>query len=641
MTRYSRHTLAAAIIQGGTAATKPLNVETGTVTLDDSWAPFIQGSIVAAMPKTTITPAPPVVWTVTRRNYALGTAGFTSTTTGVVAKSFPEPRSMRLTFTLQGNTPWWDALALYPAQPATSVQVPVLAGQVVRLGCRYKVNDNDLRRLRVRYTWFDASNAAIGANPTFGATSPTASQPASDVWSVPVSWVLPAAPAGAAMVSVSIQSVDGSPASVPSGFETADFLEWGDLWLTIDDPDPTFFDGNTTSSDPLVRYSWTGTPGASASIMETGVQGPADPPYQVTDTTTLALLDPRLDSRIALALDERVGEGGTLADFDTDWGPGTLADLDTLWGGGTLADITATYFDPWNGDGVDGSRLWIDAGVRSRTIDHKAQTVTITFASDESMMQDWALLATVSETPGSTSVKTAVAYALRKLGFTLDESASDGTVDDAAALEWFPGTSAWDYVQPLCQTVNLRLWCDESRVWRLDPRDELIPDRPGTVLSEFVEATDSIDRDGTWYDGVVVVFEWTDDADVRRLRRDIAGGTAAARVLTVNYATPYPGKGIAGRILKRMQRRGRVLNLGGVSAYTVYPSTGLTALPPDTVAQTGTIERVAFSFPEASMSITTRGLVDTGPAAWLLIPEGESWLSNPPGGTWTNEVIGA
>lgn len=354
---------------------------------------------------------------------------------------------------------------------------------------------------------------------------------------------------------------------------------------------------------------------------------------------TIALTDPRNDARLAVTLDERVGEGGTLADFDTDWGAGTLAGLDTTWGGGTLADITDEFFTPWNGGG-DGSRLHLQVGIRSRVIDHQAKTLTLTFASDEALAQDWALLASVSETPGSTSVKTAVQFALGKIGMTLDASATDATVTDAASLAWFPGTSAWDYLQPLCQATNLRLWCDESRVWRLDPRDVQLT-RQSTVLSEFVEASDTIDRDGTWHDGVVVVHEWTDDSGVRSLRRDIAGGADASRVLTISYTTPYPGPGAAKRILDRMTRRGRVLDLTAMSRYTVYPSTGFTALPPDTAVQTGTVERVTWDFPDAHMQVKSRGLVDTDPAAWLLIPEGESWLSAPVGATWLNEVIGA
>lgn len=356
-----------------------------------------------------------------------------------------------------------------------------------------------------------------------------------------------------------------------------------------------------------------------------------------TDEATLDLIDPRDDVRLAIVLDERVGESGTLGDLTTDpaWGTGTLG---TLFVSGTLGDITDTYFEPWN-DGADtGSRLALDVGVRGRQLDHMAKEMTLTFASDEALLQDWALLATVSETPGSTSVKTAALYALGKIGATLDASSVDGTVDDAGALTWFPGTTGWDYVEALAQTANLRLWCDEQRVWRLDPRDTPLGDP--TVLNEFTEAGERIDRDGQWFDGVVVTYEWTDDSDVRRTRRDIAGGSAASRIRHVLYRTPYPGKGAAKRMLDRGTRRGRILDLEAVSRYTVTPNGPLTAYPPDTAVQTGIVQAVEFTFPENRMRVTSRGLVDTDLSAWLLIPTGESWLDQPVGESWLEEQIG-
>lgn len=349
------------------------------------------------------------------------------------------------------------------------------------------------------------------------------------------------------------------------------------------------------------------------------------------------IIDPTEDARISIVLDERVGEGGTLADFTADWGPGTLG---TLFSSGTLADITAAHFDPWNSDDLAGSRRHFDVGLRSRRIDHRAQTLELTFASDEALLQDYALMSTVSETPGSTSVKTAVLYALGKIGATLDAGSADANVDDAAALVWFPGTSGWEYIEPLVQATGLRLWCDESRVWRLTDRDTPVGD--GTVMTEFTEASDTISRDDdVWADGVVVEYVWTDDADVRRTRRDIAGGTDASKIIRVVFATPYPGRGAAQRILDRMARRGRVLDLTGLAHYTAYPNSPFTSSPPNTPAQTGVLERVTFEMPAGLMTVTSRGLVDTDPAAWLLIPAGESWLSNPVGGSWLNESIGA
>lgn len=357
----------------------------------------------------------------------------------------------------------------------------------------------------------------------------------------------------------------------------------------------------------------------------------------IPDAAVLELADPRNDPRVSLTFEERVGEAGTLEDFTADWGAGTLG---TLFAGGTLADITAAHFTGWNGPEDAGSEIRVNAGIRRRRVDHRAGELVLEFAGDEARLQDYALLSLVPETPGSTSVRTAVSFALSKIGAVLDASAVDATVDEAEALTWYPGTTGWDYVAGLVQSTNLRLWCDELGRWRLDPKDMLVIDRP-LVLSEFTEAADDIDRDGgEWADGVVVEYEWTDATDVRRLKRDTAGDATSSRVLKVRHETPWPGRGAAQRILDRARRRGRVLELEAISRYSAYPAAELTALPPNTPAQTGIVERVTFDWPERTMQVRSRGLVDTDPAAWLLIPTGSSWLSEPAGGSWLNETIG-
>lgn len=355
------------------------------------------------------------------------------------------------------------------------------------------------------------------------------------------------------------------------------------------------------------------------------------------DADLLAAADPRDGApRVSMLLSERVGVSAPLSAIG---GPG--ATLGGLFAGGTLADVTAAHFRPWNDDSGTGSRLRVNLGIRRRRLDHRAGTMLLELASDEALLQDYALLSTVPETPGSTSVRTAVAFALGKIGATLAEDAADAQVDEAEALTWYPGTTGWDYCHGLVQATNLRLWCDELGVWHLDPKDEVLADR-ATTLAEFTDAAEDIDREGEWCDGVVVEYEWTDANDVRRLRRDIAGSASSSRVIHVRYTTPYPGRGAAQRILDRANRRGRVLELTGLPRYSAYPAGLLTALPPNTPAQVGVVERVQFTVPEdgaASMTVQSRGLVDTSAAAWVLIPEDASWLAEP-AGSWLTEPIG-
>ncbi len=351
-------------------------------------------------------------------------------------------------------------------------------------------------------------------------------------------------------------------------------------------------------------------------------------------------LDPRNDVRLSIVVYERLGVGGILADFDTDWGPGTLADNDTDWANtGTLADITAAHFTPWNSAETEGSSIVLNVALRARRIDHLAAELTLTFASDEALIQDYALMVS-SMTAGSTSVRDACNMVLSQIGGVLEAGTADATVTEADALIWATGESGDSFLAPLLELGNLRLWCDEQRRWRLDDRDMTL--EAVTVLNEFTAALDTIDRGSdNWYDGIVIEYWWTNPTTgTTTIRRDIAGRAGASRVLTLRHERPFPGAGAAALMLDRVNRRGRVLDLTGVSDYSVRPSNELTALPPDTAAQTGTVEAVTFTWPGDEMTVRSRGLIDTSPAAWLLRPSGVSWLANPAGVSWLDAPIG-
>jgi hypothetical protein len=214
----------------------------------------------------------PTVWTETRRNYAIGTAGRVGTTTGAITKSYPDPRSVRATMTTVGNTAWSDAISYYTTNTTNSSSgfLPCKEGDVVRVSSVYRSNDS--RKIRIRYSFYDEAGVSITGSVI--RTMSDDLQPVVGEWSAPIEFELLAAPPGSVKVNLYVQSITGVPSSVPAGFELNDWIDFGNHLFTINDPDVTFFDGDTVSADPLKRYSWAGTPGASASIEETATPDP-------------------------------------------------------------------------------------------------------------------------------------------------------------------------------------------------------------------------------------------------------------------------------------------------------------------------------------------------------------------------------
>lgn len=358
----------------------------------------------------------------------------------------------------------------------------------------------------------------------------------------------------------------------------------------------------------------------------------------------------RLDLReTALRLDVR-----TRQDFASPWALSTLtaavggrmADLTTEFGGKQLSSFYQEFSRPWNtfGRRPSTSRR-SDLLITSRHFDHRNSTLVLVAESDEVMLHSDALVATSSLNPGTTSVRDLAQFVLDRIGAHLQPGDADGTVEADSTI-WTPGVTAWDYIAPLVQSANLRLWCDERRRWWLTG---VHPTSPGSlILTPLVGITDLTDNmqvtGDIWFDAVLITYRWTDAFDLAQVAYDAAGPAQPRNVYTLEYETPFPGPGAAAGILNRAQGRGRVLDVRAVSDYSAQPGQAASIAPPDTDVQTGYVSAVTWSWPDREMTVATRGLVDTPPESWLFAPAGVTWASIPPGVTWANydpELIGA
>lgn len=108
-----------------------------------------------------------------------------------------------------------------------------------------------------------------------------------------------------------------------------------------------------------------------------------------------------------------------------------------------LSDDLLDYLDPRDGVRVpltasfDGDSRSFDLGLRSRDVDHVSKTVTLELASDEALLQDYAVLASDSGARAhQTSLRAVVNYVLGKIGASLEA----GT-DDANVTAYWPVTN--------------------------------------------------------------------------------------------------------------------------------------------------------------------------------------------------------
>jgi hypothetical protein len=216
----------------------------------------------------------------------------------------------------------------------------------------------------------------------------------------------------------------------------------------------------------------------------------------------------------------------------------------------------------------------------------------------------------------------------------VDSASTLTNLPNSDAMIWKPGVTAAQYIQPLVDAGGLRLICDERRRWYLVTA--LSVDGQINVSSEtgVISGEDNISRndDSPWYDSVVIRYEWNDDQNNQQTAYDIAGTGGGLTLLQV-VERVFLGAGAAAAILGRAQGKGRTFQVSSQSNYFATPGISVSIALPDTVLQTGTLSKVSWSFPEAVMSIGSRGLTDTPARAWVLAPTGRTW-SNQPATTW-------
>ncbi len=347
-------------------------------------------------------------------------------------------------------------------------------------------------------------------------------------------------------------------------------------------------------------------------------------PYAQLDATvpydpgTVESLDPSGTpaARVRLAHEVRYAGSITLADLTALLGPGaTIATWTALWSGhSTLAAVTDAYEEPWNaGPRRMPVRALMDLTLRRRAVTRSAAEVTITAASAEELLGDYALLSSTPLASGPTIrdvVRLAVGMAVPGTKVTFTAGVGSEVVA-ADARSWEPGRAAWDWCSPVLAAAGYRLWCDERATWHLAAASTYAA--PGVAVlsttASVADIVDTIDRDATGYaDAVVVTYRWTDAAGASRVAYATAG--TGRKVLAVTVDGPPNGSGEAAARLHTALRKARTLTVTAG-----YDPTLITAMPATLHAMDGdltaTTTAVTWALPEDTTTITLRDIEES------------------------------
>jgi hypothetical protein len=328
-------------------------------------------------------------------------------------------------------------------------------------------------------------------------------------------------------------------------------------------------------------------------------------------------LDPFYNTRLQLAVEENFGGSKKVSDLTTQFKNLTLAALSSAYNGKTCSQLTALFFIAWNAAGIISStRRRFNLKVRSYTLNIASMEVTIDAASDESLLLDYGLVSTVPYEPNLITVKTAVQFALGKIGAQLTEPATDAAIEADQTI-WEPGTNAWSYVQPMVEAAGLRLYCDEDRAWRLVPSPvDNAATNTFTYGSDLIDGSQTVSLDGTWYSAAVIEYRWTDPTTNQTLRSYDAYKDDTfpyTRTMRIQLDKKYPGPGGAKTALARQRSASVTQEVTTVNDYTVTPGNiavadfGAFYSPKSPTSSTDRVKSVRWTWPHPEMVVSIRG----------------------------------
>ena len=332
-----------------------------------------------------------------------------------------------------------------------------------------------------------------------------------------------------------------------------------------------------------------------------------------------AALDPRTGApRVGVLLRRQWYGSRAVSYLSARWSALTLAQLSTTWQAKTVADLsTFAGGTTWDAGWQEPDELAADLGVRSRSIDYAAGTITVRASSDEQIAQD--RRAYVSRPVESLPARVSALLAAAGLGTLLADFTAGAIFSNMPAATYGYESTLWDHAEKASTDKGLRLWCDETRTWHMGAPDAA---PVGTLaLPRVSRGNDDVDVDGGFANAIAFVAHWTSAdgvskiTDFRTAPDPLPAGIQRWIYDEATYTVPgdsWPGPSIdqLNARLAVLRTRDRALTLTAPADPTVRPGRGITTGSPSLPGTSGTVSTVRFSLPEDTMTITTRATVD-------------------------------
>lgn len=219
---------------------------------------------------------------------------------------------------------------------------------------------------------------------------------------------------------------------------------------------------------------------------------------------------------------------------------------------------------------------------------------------------------------------------------------------DEDSLRWAAGTTADEFLRPVVEAAGFRLFQDEKGQWLLANAEYAVTGdvamRYGSNMYEASESTsvqaEDVDGFPLNADSVIVKYAWTDLLGRERTAIDVAAPSGSTRPYVLEKDdTPFPGKGQAAYLLKRLQARTRLIETTGRPDWSARPGMGATVVLPNRPLATGYVEALTFDYAARTMALSTKGLVTTPSSAWSQLAAGVAWSASPVGSSWAAETV--
>jgi hypothetical protein len=215
----------------------------------------------------------------------------------------------------------------------------------------------------------------------------------------------------------------------------------------------------------------------------------------------------------------------------------------------------------------------------------------------------------------------------------------------ADSLIWQPGQKASDFIYNIVTAAGMRLFCDESRQWRLVKSTY----SPGSLaylayglnlysINDTVgRSQQAIDGSPLFMDSCVINYSWEDSAGNSRTATDPYTAVAnPTSTLTLNLNKPFPGPGAAAYWVSRNKARGHAFDLTARFDVTFTPGQAVNVDVPTSDIQDGFVSSVSWSLRAQEMTVVTRDLIEYTPLSWAQQPASLTWANIPTTTTWAN-----